>query len=415
MKKGILLIICSFFYVAAFCQIPSDTTLFPMVKPDTALRIKNLNPYFAIHVDSTLRYQLAINKNIENYYWFLKNAPVGLKINKDNGLLTFKVEKSYFLSGKLKYDKEYKVDLSVQNLDFPEDKVDTSFRLMFYSTEIIPSKLKPTVTEVMNVDEGDTVSFKIQCDDGSFPIENITYISNYPIKSSTKVNKCGDDFTWAVPFDFIKTGEKEKLKQVKIYFIGATKFHTNDTTIIQINVKENINYPQQVQEFEMLRSEIALYITSLKSSFRVVDKKIKKTKGTRTVFDLASASTALGGTIFSSMPETKDQSIGKILPSVGVALVPVKEATAPNSSYEQNTASQIRSSIKRLEYLMSQNKLVGDRDPDILIKFRKLGDELKQTQVQLIDIPLAEEAPNDKELDKYFNSEKVNKKYKLKK
>ena len=164
----------------------------------------------------------------------------------------------------------------------------------------------------------------------------------------------------------------------------------------------------------MLRSEIALYITSLKSSFRAVDRKIKKTKSTRTVFDLASASTALGGTIFSSLPETKGQSIGKILPSVGVALVPVKEATAPNSSYEQNTASQIRSSIKRLEYLMSQNKLVGDRDPDILIKFRKLTDELKQTQVQLIDIPLAEEAPNAKELDQYFNSEKVNKKYKLK-
>lgn len=416
MKKGFLLLIFSAFYVSIFGQIPIDSIMvLQPIKQDTALRIKNLNPYFAIHVDSTLRYQLEINKNLEDYYWFLKNAPVGLKINKDNGLLTFKVEKSYFLSGKLKYDKEYKVDISVQNLDFPEDKVDTSFRLMFYSTEIIPSRLKPTVTEVMNVDEGDTISFKIQCDDGSFPIENITYISNYPIKSSTNVAKCGDDFTWAVPFDFIKTSDKEKTKKVSIYFIGATRFHTNDTTLIQIIVKENINYPQQVQEFEMLRSEIALYITSLKSSFRVVDRKIKKTKGTRTVFDLASASTALGGTIFSSMPETKDQSIGKILPSVGVALVPVKEATAPNSSYEQNTASQIRSSIKRLEYLMSQNKLVGDRDPEILIKFRKLGDELKQTQVQLIDIPLAEEAPNAKELDNYFNSEKVNKKYKLKK
>lgn len=416
MIRCCLLLLLAFTVTTAKSQVPADTSVIPAtVKLDTALRIKNLNPYFAIHVDSTLRYQLEINKNIEDYYWFLKNSPVGLKINKDNGLLTFKVEKSYFLSGKLKYDKEYTVHLSVQNLDFPSDKVDTSFKLMFYSTEIIPSKLKPTVTEVMNVDEGDTISFKIQCDDGSFPIENITYISNYPIKSSTKVTRCGDDFTWAVPFDFIKSDEKEKTKKVHIYFVGATKFHTNDTTLIQIIVKENINYPQQVQEFEMLRSEIALYITSLKSSFRAVDKKIKKTKSTRTVFDLASASTALGGTIFSSIPETKDQSIGKILPSVGVALVPVKEATAPNSSYEQNTASQIRSSIKRLEYLMSQNKLVGDRDPDILIKFRKLSDELKQTQVQLIDIPLAEEAPNAKELDKYFNSEKVNKKYKIKK
>ena len=174
MKKGFLLTIFTLFYVSAFCQIPFDTTIvLNPVKTDTLLRIKNLNPYFAIHVDSTLYYKLEINKNLKDYYWFLKNAPVGLKINKDNGLLTFKVEKSYFLSGKLKYDKEYKVDLSVQNLDFPDDKVDTSFRLMFYSTEIIPSRLKPTVTETMYVDEGDTVSFKIQCDNGSFPIENI--------------------------------------------------------------------------------------------------------------------------------------------------------------------------------------------------------------------------------------------------
>ena len=31
----------------------------------------------------------------------MKTSPVGLKINEDNGLLTFKVEKSYFLSGSL--------------------------------------------------------------------------------------------------------------------------------------------------------------------------------------------------------------------------------------------------------------------------------------------------------------------------
>jgi hypothetical protein len=50
-----------------------------------------------------------INKDQKNYYWYLKNSPVGLKINKDNGLLIFKAEKSYFLSGKLKYDAEYSV------------------------------------------------------------------------------------------------------------------------------------------------------------------------------------------------------------------------------------------------------------------------------------------------------------------
>ena len=398
----------------SFCQIQHDSTA-KKSADSLALRIKNLNPYFTIHVDSALRYQLEINKDISQYYWFIKNAPAGLKINKDNGLLTTKVDKSFFLSGKLRYDYEYKVDLSVQNLNNPLDKVDTVFTLLFYSTEIISSKIKPTVTNKLFIDEGDTLSFKLQCDNGSFPIEDIRYMSNYPIKSTTVVNHCGDDFTWTAPFDFIKATDKDKQKTISLYFIGATKFHSNDTALIEITVKENINYPQQILEFESLFTEVATYITQLKSSFRIVDKKIKKVKSTRTFFDLASASTALGGTIFSSLPGTRDQATGKILPSVGVALVPVKEATAPNSSYEQNTATLIRSSIKRLEYLLTENRLIGDRDPDILNKSRKLREELKQTQIQLIDIPLAEEAPNEKELDDYFNNPKVNKKYRMKK
>ena len=32
------------------------------VVTDTILRIKNLNPYFTLHVDSTLQYNLEINK-----------------------------------------------------------------------------------------------------------------------------------------------------------------------------------------------------------------------------------------------------------------------------------------------------------------------------------------------------------------
>jgi hypothetical protein len=98
-----------------------------------------------------------------------------------------------------------------------------------------------------------------------------------------------------------------------------------------------------------------------------------------------------------------------------VALVPVKEATAPNSSYEQNTATLIRSAIKRLEYLLANNRLTGERDPDILLKSRKLRDELTQTQVQLIDAPIGDDTENVEELDNYFNSPKVNKKYRLKK
>lgn len=409
----VLICICSLNLAKA--QVIQDTIPDPVYKhPDTSLRIKNLNPYFNLHVDSTLKYQLIINKPQENYYWFLKNSPVGLKVNKDNGLLTFKAEKSYFLSGKLKYDYEYKVAISVQNLEYPKDKVDTNFIIQFYSTEIIPSKVKPTVTSVMNIEEGDTISFKVQCDNGSFPIEELTYISNYPVKSLTPVAKCGDDFTWSPSFDFVKDSDKDKTKKVLLYIIGANKFHNTDTGKIEINVRENINYPQQVREFQKLREDVQRYIISLKSSFRLVDKKIKKTKSTRTGFDLASASTALGGTVFSSLPSEGQKTAGKILPSVGVAMVPVKEATAPNNSYEQNTATLIRSSIKRLEYLLQENQLVTERDPDILIKSRKLRDELKQMQVQLIDIPYSEEQVDEKEVDAYFNNPKVNKKYKPK-
>ena len=404
---------------ALLSQSKSDTLINIFSQPifiqqDTLLRIKNLNPYVNLHVDSTLKYPLIINKDLAKYYWFLKNPPVGLKINKDNGELTFKAEKSYFLSGRLKYDYEYKVALSVQNLDNPQERVDTNFVLLFYNTEIIPSKIKPTVTNTLFIEEGDTVSFKLQCDNGNFPIEEITYFSNYPIKSLTKVTRCNDDFTWCAPFDFVKETDKDKQKKLEIYFIGTNKFNNRDTAVINIVVKENINYPQQAIEFEKLKVEIEHYVVQLKSSFRLVDKKIKKTKGTRTSFDLASASTALGGTVFSSLPGSSQQTTGKILPSVGVALVPVKEATAPNSNADQNTATLIRSSIKRLEYLLADNTLIGEKDSDILNKSRKLKDELKQSQIQLIDIPIAEDNRSSKELDDYFNNPKVNKKYRVK-
>ncbi len=415
MKKILLVLLLAGAYCMSRAQV---TDSLPALRPhpaDTILRIKNLDPYITLHVDSTLSYKLEINKTQEKYYWFLKNSPVGLRINKDNGLLTFKAEKSYFLSGRLKYDNEYKVLLGVQNLNDPSERVDTSFTLLFYSTEIIPSKIKPTVTSLLTVDEGDTISFRILCDEGSFPVEDISYVSNYAIRSASPVKSCGDDFTWVVPFDFVKETDKDKTKKVELSFIGSTRFQARDTANIEIVVRDNINYPQQLQDFAALEQEISKYITQLKSSFRIVDKKLKKVKNSRTTFDLASATTALGGTVFSSMDGESEKNAGKILPSVGVALVPVKEAVSPNNGYEQNTATLIRSSIKRLEYLLFENRLVGERDPDILNKSRKLKEELRQTQVQLIDIPLAEENPDEKEVDDYFNNPKVNKKYKLKK
>jgi hypothetical protein len=394
-------------------HLPPEDTIF--LRPvDTLLRIKNFSPYFTLHVDSTLDYQFEINRNPVNYYWYLKNSPVGLKINKDNGDLHFKAEKSFFLSGKLKYDIQYKVRIGVQNLDDPTDHVDTTFSILFYNTDIIRSVIKPTVSNDLSIDEGDTLNFKLQCEQGSFPLESITYYCNYPIRSTTPITSCGDQFTWVAPFDFIKEDEKTKQKSLVIKFIGVDKFYNRDTAEVKVIVNQAINYPRRLMEYSKLDSTIQVYILQLKATFRELDKKIKHTKNTRTTFDLTSASTSLGGTVFSSMDSPDMKTTGKILPSVGVALVPVKEAVAPNKNDELNAASLVRNDIKRLQYLLTNNALVGDKDPEIVVKTSKMKDELQQIQLQLIDVAIVDDTRNKEELDEYFNNPKVNRKYRLK-
>ncbi|MCO5236087.1 MAG: hypothetical protein M9933_07425 [Chitinophagaceae bacterium] len=392
-----------------------DSVLSPIPVEDSALRIRNLNPYFTLHVDSTLQYKFDINKDQSHYFWFLNKPVVGLKIERNTGLLTFKADKAFFLSGRLKYDVEYKVDLGVQNLDDPKDKIDTSFTILFFSTEIIPSKVKPTVNNVLYIDEGDSINFKLQCEDGNFPIENISMTSNYPLKTLSTITKCGDDFRWTPPFGFVKSTDTDKQRTVIINFIGVNKFNISDTATVRIIVRENINYPQKVLEFEEVKKNVQLYSNRLKATFMELDKGVKRTKGTRTTFDLTSAASSLGGTVFSSLPTDGQKTAGKILPSVGVAMVPVRESVAPPKTAEQNSATLVRNSIKRLEYLLQNNQLVGDKDPQILTKIQKLKDELQQIQVQLIEVPIIEIGDSPEELDRYFNNPKVNKKYRMKK
>ena len=382
---------------------------------DTTLRIINLNPYFTLHVDSSLSYQFEINKDPVNYYWFLRNSPLGLKINKDNGLLTFKAEKSYFLSGKLKYDFPYRVSMGVQSLYNPRDLVDTSFTIVFYNTEIIPSRVKPSVADALTIDEGETISFQIQCEEGSFPIEDILFYSNSPIQNYSVIKSCNDTFRWTPDYDFTKGTDKNQERTVVLSFVGSTRFKVKDTANVRITVRNALNYPMAVEEHHQVEKNIQTYILRLKYAFLLLDKKLKKTRRTRTTFDLTSASTALSGTILNTSSDESSQKVGKVLPSVGVALVPIKEAAAPNKNVEQNQATLIRTSIKRLEYMMGDNMLVGDKDPDIQKKTGKLKEELKQIQIQLIDVPI-EDTYNvsEEELNKYFNSPKVNKKYRLK-
>ncbi|MCC6286994.1 MAG: hypothetical protein IT249_03850 [Chitinophagaceae bacterium] len=393
----------------------ADSSFNTIQQVDSVLRIRNLNPYITLSTDSLLNYELLINKDVSKYYWFLKNSPPGVQINKNTGVLHLKAEKALFLNGRLKYDQEYKINLGVQNLDNPADRIDTSITVMFYNTEIIPSKIKPAVNSILYVDEGDSISFKVQCEDGNFPIDKIIMTSNYPIKPLTPITKCGDDFKWSPPFGFVKSGDKDKQRVVIVNFIGSNKFNARDTAVVQIFVKENINYPQKVLEYEEVKKNIRSYSNQLKATFMTLDKKVRSTKGTRNSFDLTSAASSLGGTVFSSLPTDGQKTAGKILPSVGVAMVPVKESVAPNKTAEQNSATLVRNSIKRLEYLLQNNALVGDKDPEILTKTQKLRDELKAMQVALIEVPLVEVGDSPEELDKYFNNKKVNKKYRMKK
>lgn len=386
----------------------------PKIETDTLLRIVNLNPYFTLHVDSALTYQLAINKEEKNYYWYLKNSPIGLKISKDNGLLTFKPDRSFFLSGKLKYDVNYPVSIGVQNLSDPKDKIDTSFTIVFYNTEVILPKVKPTIANTLIIEEGEQLSFKVQCEAGNFPIEEILFNSNIPIHNYTLVKKCDDEFNWIAPYDFAKETDSAKARVLYLNFIGSTKYKIRDTATIKIIVKDALNYPLAKQEYDMIVSNIKSYTLRLKYTFLQLDKKLKKTKTVRTSFDLTSATTALTGTIFTTTGGESMQTAGKILPSVGVALVPVKEASVPNKVVEQNQASLIRSSIKRLEYMLFDYTLVGEKDPAIITKISKLKEEMKQSQMQLIDIPIdITNNMTEQELNNYFNSPKVNKKYRL--
>lgn len=388
----------------------------PIDSVEAVLRIKNLNPYFTLHVDSTLTYRLEINKDESKYYWYLRNSPVGLRINKDNGTLTFKAEKSYFLSGKLRYDNEYHVNIGVQSLDNPMERIDTSFSIVFYNTEIVPAKVKPSVSSTLTIEEGDTLAFKVQCEFGSFPIDNITFLANMPLKNYTTVKKCEDDFIWSPPFDFVKDTDSGRVKILLLSFIGSNRFMVRDTAVVKVVVKDALNYPFALQEYNLIARNINTYVLQLKYTFVQLDKGVKKTKNARTGFDITSSTTALTGTIMTSSTSESSQKTGKILPSVGVSLVPIKEAVAPQKVFDQNQASAIRSAIKRLDYMLQDNGLVGERDPDIAKKTVKLKDELKQIQIQLIDVPLElAHSMSERELNDYFNSPKVTRKYRLKK
>jgi hypothetical protein len=308
------------------------------------------------------------------------------------------------------------VEVGVQNLRDPKEKYESSFTIMFYSTEVVVSKLKPTVGNILLLEEGDSIKFRVQSEEGSFPVEQITIVTNEPISNFKSVNKCNDEFSWMVPYDFIRDNDTAR-KTLILQFIATDKFRNRDTSTVKLIIKPGINYIQKNLEHQQVASEMKKYVTNLKLTFYVISTNIKNNKKTRTGFDITGSTTAFMGTLLStSGTSTSAKNAGKVLPSVGLSLVPVKEAVSPNKVQEQNTASQVRATIKRLDYMLTENMLIGDKDPDILPKTKKLREELKQAQLQLVDLPLVEFDPrfSQEDAEKYFNNPKVNKKYKLK-
>ncbi len=398
-----------------------DSTIIAPVTPaylDTSLRILNLAPFFTLHVDSVLTYDFIINKPAEDYYWFLVNSPVGIRIDRKSGTLYVKGEKALFKTGRLKYDIPYKVQVGVQNLRNPTDRFDTSVTVLFYSTEIVVSKLKPSTASAITLEEGDSIQFRIQCDEGTFPFEQINVNSSVPLSNYTAVKKCNDQFKWNIPFGFFKDNDTAKQKIVLLEFIGSDKFFNRDTAVVRLIVKPGINYPVRNQQHKKEFDALKMYVMRMKLTFNVVSEEVKKNKKTRTIFDISGSSTALAGTIVSTTAERGSQAeqIGKILPSVGLTLVPIKEGVAPNKLQQQNTASQVRGEVRRLEYVLEENSLTSERDLDVLSKTKRLREELKKSMLQFADLPMVEFDENftEEEANKYFNDPKVNKKYKFK-
>ncbi len=420
--RYIILSVFSLFFVTAQAQIRPDSLVLkpiidlPTIHLDTPLRIINFSPFFSLHVDSSLNYRFQINKDYKKYYWYLKSAPVGFKIDKDNGTLSFKTNKSLFLTGRLKYDKEYPVIFGVQNLSDPLDKLDTALNVIFYSTDVIYPRIKPSVVSPITINEGDRLSFSVLCENGNFPIDKILVSTDVSIGNFKLPKHCDDSFEWTPGYDFVTENTPKGERIVNLEFIGSTNFNYADTAKIKVIVKDGLNYDIASQEYKGAYSNMQSWILRYKYTFYQLDQRVKKTKSWRSGFDITTATTTLTGTVLATTAgnDKGKQNTGKILPSIGVVAMPVKETAAPSKTIEQNQATLLRSNIKRLEYVLTENRLLGERDPQINAKTEVLKKELRQSQNQLSEVPTEmSERLSDKQLNDYFDNPRVQKKYRL--
>jgi hypothetical protein len=115
----------------------------------------------------------------------------------------------------------------------------------------------------------------LQCETGSFPIEEILFGSDKTIKNYSVIRKCGDEFKWSPDYDFVKGKDS---MAVNLSFIGSTKFKNRDTAVVHIIVKDALNYPYALSEYNLAARNVNNYILQLKYSFLQLDKHLKKIK-----------------------------------------------------------------------------------------------------------------------------------------
>jgi hypothetical protein len=108
------------------------------------------------------------------------------------------------------------------------------------------------------------VSFKVQCETGSFPIEDILFSSSIPIKKFSLVTKCNDKFNWTPDYGFVK-GKDSTV--VNLSFIGSNKFKIRDTANVRVVVKKALNYPVALAEYNQVVKNLNTYILQLQYTF----------------------------------------------------------------------------------------------------------------------------------------------------
>jgi hypothetical protein len=266
----------------------------------------------------------------------------------------------------------------------------------------------------VTIGEGDKLSFSVMCENGNFPIDKILFSSSLTISNYKIPKGCDDVFEWTPSYDFVSDDDKTTEKTIDLFFIGTTKFNFSDTVKVRVIVKNGLNYENALKEYHEADSTTKIWVKQMKYTFINLDKKIRKTKGFRSAFDITTASSGVTSTVLATQEKTSSKNTAKVIPSIGAALVPVREASAPNNSTDQNQASTLRSNIKRLEYIMTENRLSEERDPSIISKTQALKKELRQSKNELLNVPTDwAESINDAELNRKFNSKKIQKKYRL--